>query len=197
VGLLAAKWSQLRGAARVVGIDNVPERISLAQNALQIETINFKEQDVQKMLHQKFPDGVDVAIECVGYESSTSWKHNVEMALMLETSPSDLFNEMFNCTRSFGNVSIIGVYNGYANHFPVGTMMQKGLTVRGSQCPVQKYWKMNLEKIRKGEFDPTFVVTTKGALSQAPELYQKFSKREEGIVKVFLRPDDDVVPSWK
>jgi len=104
---------------------------------------------------------------------------------------------MFKAVRCFGNVSVIGVYSGYANHFPVGTMMEKGLTVRCGQCPVQKYWKTILKKLKKGKIDPSFVVTTKGKLSQAPELYRKFNNHEEGIVKTFLRPDDTLYSEWK
>jgi len=189
VGLLAAKWCQLKGANRIVGIDSVPERLAVAHDVLHIETLDFKSQDVVKLLAEKFPHGVDVAIDCVGFEGATTLKHKVEMAIGLETDTADIFVEMFKSVRCFGNVSVIGVYSGYTNHFPVGAMMEKGLTVKCGQCPVQKYWKKNLEAIKSGTFDPSFVVTTRGLLSEAPELYRKFSERDEGIIKVFLRPD--------
>jgi len=190
IGLLAARWCQLRGASRVIGIESVPERLELAQKFLGITTIDFKKEDVVKSVLQMYPDGVDVVIECAGFEYATTLKHKVEMAIGLETDTADIFEQMFKVVRCFGKVSVIGVYTGYANHFPVGAMMEKDLTIRSGQCPVQRYWKKILPKIQSGEFDPSFVVTTKGVLSQAPEMYKKFNDREGGILKVFLRPDD-------
>jgi len=176
-----------------VGIDAVPERLSIAHGILHIETIDFKQQNVCETLDKMFPEGVDICIECAGFEYATTMRHKVEIALGLETDSADIFDEMFKAVRLFGTVSVIGVYSGYANHFPVGAMMEKDLTIRCGQCPVQKYWKKLLEMIRAHEFDPSFVVTTSGLLSQAPEMYRKFYNREEGIIKVFLRPDDNVL----
>jgi threonine dehydrogenase-like Zn-dependent dehydrogenase len=189
VGLLTAKWCQVKGATHIIGIDAVPERLSIARDVLHIDTINFKQQNVCETLDKMFPEGVDVAIECAGFEYATTMKHKVEMAVGLETDTADIFEEMFKAVRLFGNVSVVGVYSGYANHFPVGAMMEKDLTVRCGQCPVQRYWKKLLEMVRSQEFDPSFVVTTTGNLSQAPEMYRKFYNKEEGIIKVLLRPD--------
>jgi len=188
IGLYAARWCQIVGAKRVIGIDWVPERLELAKK-LGIEVINYKEQDVYKTSQEMVPGGYDVAIECVGFEYAKTWKHKVEMALNLETDTADIFTEMIYLTRKFGIISVLGVYSGFCNHFPVGAMMEKGLTVRGSQSPTQKYWNFCLEKIRSGDFDPTFAISHKGRLSDAPELYQKFYDRQ-GVIKVFLRPDN-------
>jgi len=190
VGLLTALWCKVRGAGRIFGIDNVPERLSIARDKLGIEVIDFSKEKPSKSLLAKFPYGVDVVIECAGFEYAKSLKHKIELMLKLETDSSDIFEEMFQSVRCFGRVAVIGVYAGYANHFPVGAMMEKDLTVRCGQCPVQRYWKMNMEKLISGEFDPAVVVTTKGTLSEAPELYKKFQDRKEGTVKVFLRPDN-------
>jgi len=187
VGLLVARWCQIRKAGSIIGIECEPDRIKLARDHLGITVINFKEKDVCKTLLEIFPTGVDCSIECAGFEYASSLLHKVERAIGLESDTADIFQQMFFCTRKFGNVSILGVYIGYANHFPVGMMMEKGLKVQGSQSPTQKYWKMNMEKVRSGEFDPSFVVTTQGKLSDAPELYKKFSNKDE-VVKVFLRP---------
>jgi threonine dehydrogenase-like Zn-dependent dehydrogenase len=193
VGLLCARWCQLRGAARIVGIDRVEERLRVANTVLGIETIDFGKQDVVKTIQTMFPEGVDVGIECAGFDYAKTLTHKLEMAVGLETDTADMFNEMFKCVRPFGNVSVIGVYSGYANHFPVGAMMEKAFTIRGGQTPVQKYWRMALEKVRSGEFDPSFVVTHKGYLSDAPEWYKKFNEKADGVIKVFLRPDNTVI----
>jgi len=186
IGLLTARWAQLRKAKRIIGIDYVPERLEMARKELGIEVINFKEQDTIRTVAEMCPGGVDVAIECVGFEYAKSWTHKIEMALGLETDTADIFTEMFTCVRKFGRVSVIGVYSGYANHFPVGAMMEKDLTIKCGQCPVQKYWDVIVPKLISGEFDPRFVVTTRGMLMEAPEMYKKFSERTEGVVKVFI-----------
>ena len=115
-------------------------------------------------------------------------KHKVERALNLETDSADILSEMIYATRKFGHITIIGVYSGFTNHFPIGAMMEKDLIVNGGQSPTQKYWKMCLEKIQSGELDPSFIVTHKGKLTDAPELYSLFNDRKDGVVKVFLRP---------
>lgn len=188
IGLLTARWCQIRGASRIIGIDWVPERLSIAKNRLGIETIDFKNQDTVKTLMKMVPGGLDCTIECAGFEYPKTMIHKVEMAVGLETDSADILTEMITCTRKFGNVSIIGVYSGTTNHFPIGAMMEKDLTVRGGQCPSQKYWKMCVEKLRSGEFDPTFIISHRATLAAGPQLYQSFNDRKDGVIKVFLRP---------
>jgi len=186
IGLLTARWAQIRKAKRIIGIDCVYERLEMARKELGIEVINFREQETIKTIQDICPGGVDVAIECAGFESAKTWTHKIEMALGLETDTADIFTEMFTCVRKFGRVSVIGVYTGFANHFPVGAMMEKDLIIRCGQCPVQKYWEEILPKLTSGEFDPRFVVTTRGKLSDGPDLYKKFFERSDGVVKVFM-----------
>lgn len=143
-----AKWCQLKGAGRVVGIDCVPERLRKARE-MAIDTINYQEHDVVATFKEIFPDGIDVAIECVGGEYSKTIVHRVERALNLETDSADIFSEMFQSVRPCGRVVVLGVYMGYANHFPVGAMMEKGLTISGGQAPVQRYWKKVCHSLRK------------------------------------------------
>jgi threonine dehydrogenase-like Zn-dependent dehydrogenase len=187
IGLMIARWAQILKASRIVGIDCVPERMEIAKRILGIDVINFKEQDTVKTLMELIPGGPDVAIEAAGFEYSTTWKHKVERALSLETDTADILTEMITAVRKCGTVSIIGVYSGTCNHFPIGTMMEKSLIVKGGQSPTQKYWKMALEKIQSGELDPTFIISHKAKLSDGPELYKKFYDKD-GVIKVFLRP---------
>lgn len=105
VGLLAARWAQLRKAKLVIGIDCVPERLDIARTKLGIETINFKETDTIKTLFELCPGGVDVAIECAGFDYAKSWTHKIETALGLETDTADIFTEMFTCVRKFGRIA--------------------------------------------------------------------------------------------
>jgi len=188
VGLLAARWCQIRGASRVIGIETVPERIAVAKKVLGIEVIDFKKDKVIDKVNELVPGGFDCTIECAGFEYATSILHKVERTLQLETDSCDILSEMTYCTRKFGTMAIIGVYAGFTNHFPIGALMEKGIIMTGSQSPTQKYWKMCLEKIRSGEMDPLFVVTHRAPLSKGPELYSTFYKKEDGCIKVFLRP---------
>jgi len=111
------------------------------------------------------------------------------MALKLETDAADILTEMIYCTRKCGKIGILGVYIGKTNHFPIGVLMEKGQMLQGSQSPTQKYWKMFLEKIKTGELDPSFIVTHRGKLSDGPEFYKKFFKKEEGLIKAFMTPN--------
>jgi len=188
IGLMAARWSQIRGARKIIGIDKVPERLAIARNVLKIDTIDFSKEKTVNRIQELVPGGVDCAIECAGFEYAKSIVHKVERALNLETDTADILAEMIYATRKFGNISIIGVYAGFCNHFPIGAMMEKDLIVKGGQSPTQRYWKMCLEKIVSGEVDPTFFVTHKGSLQDGPTLYKLFYEKKEGVVKVFLRP---------
>lgn len=192
VGLLVAKWCQIKGASRIIGIDCIPERFQIAHANLVIETLDYKKVDVVKELQTMFPDGLDVGIECVGFEYSKTWRHKIERAIGLETDTGDILNEIILSVRGFGHVSILGAYTGTVNHFPIGALMEKGLTVRGGQSPTQRNWKYALEMMMKGEFDPSFVVTHRATLDEGPALYKKFYNHEEGMLKCFIRPTQGV-----
>jgi len=187
IGLMTARWCQIRGAKKIIGIDRVPERLAVAKNYLKIDTIDFSQEKVLDRINEMVPGGVDCAIECAGYEYPKTILHKVEQALNLETDTADILAEMIYATRKFGYIGIIGVYAGFTNHFPIGAMMEKGLHVSGSQSPTQKYWKMCLEKIQSGEVEP-FFLTHKGTLLDAPEFYKMFRERVNGVIKVFMRP---------
>jgi threonine dehydrogenase-like Zn-dependent dehydrogenase len=192
VGLLVAKWCQIRGASRIIGIDCIPERFQVAHANLRIETLDFNKVDVVKELAIMFPDGLDAGIECAGFEYAKTWRHKIERAVGLETDTGDILTEIIKSVRGFGKIGILGVYTGTVNHFPIGPFMEKGLTMRGGQSPTQKYWKYAMEMMMKGEFDPTFVITHRATLDDGPSLYKKFYNREEGMLKCFLRPNQAV-----
>lgn len=188
IGLLEARWCQILGAKRIIGIDCVEQRIQLAQQ-LGIETINFNEVDTTQRLLEMEPNGVDCCLEAAGFDYAKSLLHKVERFLNLETDAGDILTEMITCTRKAGTISIIGVYNFTVNHFPIGPMMEKHLTITGGQSFTQKHWKFCLDKIRSGEFDPTFVISHNLTLSQLPHYYQQFDQKIDGALKCFVRPD--------
>jgi threonine dehydrogenase-like Zn-dependent dehydrogenase len=195
IGLMCARICQIKGAATVIGIDCVPERIQMARNLLQIDAINFKEEKVLERIPEIIKKNgrdsceLDVAIECAGFDYVQSWLHKAEIAVGLETDTSEIFAEMFQAVRKFGNVSVIGVYSGYCNHFPIGAMMEKDLIIKCGQCPAQKYWKEVIPLIESNKLDPSFVITHKGTLSDGPEFYRKMQEQEGGFVKCVMRPN--------
>ncbi|KAH7717075.1 GroES-like protein [Aphelenchoides avenae] len=188
VGLMCARICQLKGAARVIGVDCVPERLSIARDYLGIDVINFEEESVLERISVLFDDGLDVAIECAGFDYVKSWAHKAEMTLGLETDTAEIFNEIFLAVRKYGNVSVVGLYVGYANHFNVGAMLEKCLSVRCGLSPVQRYWAECTELIRSGTLDPSFIVTHKGKLADGPEFYRKMDAKMDGFIKCCMRP---------
>jgi threonine dehydrogenase-like Zn-dependent dehydrogenase len=195
VGLLTARWAQLFGASRVIGLDEVPERLACAKNKLGIEVVDIKTHDVLKTMKQLVPRGLDVAIDCTGFRFARTLLHRVERAVKMETDTSETITQCCSCLRKRGRLSLIADYTGHSNHFPIGVVMMKSLQIKGGQCPVQRFWKLVLDKMRKGEFDPSFIITHRMALSAGPEAYRKFDSREEGFIKVFMRPDEEASKS--
>ncbi|GLE03716.1 hypothetical protein PINS_up012618 [Pythium insidiosum] len=196
VGLMAAKWCQLRGASRVIGIDRVPERLRLARDAFGVETIDrtgLSSQHVVDRLHELLPlatssgGGVDVAIEAAGFRFAQSAGHKVEQTLGMETDSADILLEMAMCARKCGRLAIVGDYLGVANGFPLGHVVQKQLSVASGFVPAQRYFAEIMEALEKRTIDPTVVVSHCVPLHDGPAAYDKLYKFEGGHIKVLLR----------
>jgi threonine dehydrogenase-like Zn-dependent dehydrogenase len=111
-----------------------------------------------------------------------------KVATFLGTDQPHVLRQAIHCCRNFGTVSIVGVYAGFLDKVPLGSAMNRGLTFRMAQTPVQRYLPRLLERIESGEIDPSFVVTHRGSLEDGPELYKTFRDRKDGCVKVVLTP---------
>jgi threonine dehydrogenase-like Zn-dependent dehydrogenase len=190
VGQLAAMLAHtVRKAAKVIIIDSEQYRLDhVRKHVPGVETINRKDHKVHDKLMEIWPRGPDVGIEAVGCHYHTTLLHKVEQAVSLETDPSEMLDEMIYSVRKGGRISIVGVYVGYTNHFNIGALMEKGMQMRGSQTPCQKFWKYLKGLIDDGTIDPTFVITHRPALEDASELYKIFDKKENGVVKVVMKP---------
>jgi len=189
IGLLAAKWCKLAKASRVIVIDNVPERLALARDTIGAEIINFdEEKDVVAAIYKLEPNGVDCGIDAAAFRYTKGVVHAVQRAVGLETDSSEILNEALRAVRKFGTVSIVADYAALTNQFLIGALMEKGITLRGTgQAPVQKYWHELLEKIEKGEFDPTIILSHRFSIEEFSELYEAFDKKEMGIMKTFVQ----------
>jgi threonine dehydrogenase-like Zn-dependent dehydrogenase len=193
VGQFAIKSAFLLGAERVIAIDTVPERLSLATQS-GAETLDFMEEDIYEAIQEKTQGrGADACIDPVGTEPDTmaSWDSiidRVKAAAYLTTDRPHVLRQAIHCCRNFGTVSIVGVYGGYLDWVPMGSAINRGLTFRMAQTPVQHYMPLLLERITKGAIDPFFVVTDTGRLEDGPELYKKFRDRKDGCIKVVMKP---------
>jgi threonine dehydrogenase-like Zn-dependent dehydrogenase len=193
VGQFAIRSAFLLGAERVIAIDTVPERLALAGNA-GAETLDFKKQDIYEAIQDKTNGrGADGCIDAVGTEPDTmaSWDSmvdRVKVATYLTTDRPHVLRQAIHCCRNFGTVSIVGVYGGYLDWIPMGSAINRGLTFRMAQTPVQHYLPSLLRRIEAREIDPSFVITHRGSLEDGPELYKTFRDRKDGCIKVVLKP---------
>jgi threonine dehydrogenase-like Zn-dependent dehydrogenase len=193
VGQFAIRSAIMMGAGRVIAIDEVPERLAMAE-AGGAETINFSEVDVYDELQSRTGGrGPDSAIDCVGCEASghgaaDAVLDKVKAAAFLATDRVHVLREAIFSVRKGGTLSIPGVYVGMADKLPIGAAMNKGLTIKMGQTHVQAYTHKLLDKIVAGEIDPSFVVTHPASLEDAPAMYKQFRDKENGVIKVVLRP---------
>ncbi len=193
VGQFAIKSAFLLGAERVIAIDTVPERLALAKSS-GAEVVNFHDVDVYETI-QDFTHGrgADACIDAVGTEPDTtgSWDSvvdRVKVATYLGTDRPHVLRQAVHCCRNFGTVSIVGVYGGFLDKIPFGSAINRGLTFRMAQTPVQRYLPMLLKRIEEGEIDPSFVITHRASLQEGPDLYKTFRDRKDGCIKVVLKP---------
>lgn len=193
VGQFAIRSALLMGAGRVLAIDTVPERLEMAR-AAGAETLDFAKLDIYDAIQQRTHGrGADACIDCVGTEPSTmsgldAVVDRVKVATYLGTDRPHVLREAIQCCRNFGTVSIVGVYGGYLDKIPFGSAINRGLTFRMAQTPVQAYMPKLLGLIEEGKIDPSFVITHRARLEDAPGLYETFNARQDNCIKVVLTP---------
>ena len=192
VGQFAIRSARMLGAERVIAIDALPERLAMAGEA-GAETIDEGEQDVQEALRAMTAGrGPDRCIDAVGLEAHGRGigevYDRVKQALMLESDRAYALRQIMIACRKGGTISIPGVYGGFLDKVPFGAAFNKGLTLRMGQTHVQRYMRPLLERIVKGEIDPRFVITHRLPLDAAPDAYVAFAEKEDGCIKVVLRP---------
>ena len=192
VGQFAIASAYLLGAERVIAIDRFKYRLQMARDrAGASDTINYEELNVQDaLLELTGGRGPDKCIDAVGMEAHghgvTYAYDRVKQAMMLESDRPTALREAILACRSGGVVSVIGVYGGFIDKFPMGAIMNRSLTLRAGQCHVHRYLKPLLDRIQRGDIDPSFVITHRLPLSQAPKGYDMFLNKEDGCEKVVL-----------
>jgi len=193
VGQFAIRCALMLGAGRVIAIDTVPERLEMAR-AAGAETLDFLADDIPARIKDLTQGrGADACIDAVGTEADAtatldSIIDRVKVATMLGTDRPHVLRQAIQCCRNFGVVSIVGVYGGFLDKIPMGSAINRGLTFRMAQTPVQRYLASLMERIVKGEIDPSFIITHRATLEEGPEFYRTFRDNKDGCVKVVLKP---------
>ncbi|OBF15544.1 glutathione-dependent formaldehyde dehydrogenase [Mycobacterium kubicae] len=193
VGLFAIMSAYLLGAAKVVAIDRVPYRLDLARK-LGATPLNFEETSVLAELQDITAGrGPDHCIDAAGMEARNGVTvvdayDRVKQAMRLETERPHAIREAIMACRNGGTVSIVGVYGGLMDKFPIGSLMNRSLTVKTGQCHVQRYMRPLLERIRNGDIDPTVIISHHLKLDQAPHGYEIFKHKQDNCTKVVLNP---------
>ncbi|MCB1885236.1 MAG: glutathione-dependent formaldehyde dehydrogenase [Geminicoccaceae bacterium] len=193
VGQFAIRSALMLGAGRVVAIDRVPERLRLAE-AGGAETIDFSETNVLEALKEMTKGrGPDRCIDAVGLEAHGAGSidavyDKIKAMTMLETDRPHVLREAIMACRKGGTVSLPGVYGGLVDKFPIGAAFGKGLTFKMGQTHTHRYMRPLLERVERGEIDPTFIITHRLKLDDAPEAYETFRDKRDGCVKVVMTP---------
>jgi threonine dehydrogenase-like Zn-dependent dehydrogenase len=176
----------------VIVIDRFPYRLRLAREKLNAETLNYEQTNVREALNEMTGGrGPDACIDAVGLEAhghTAMYAYDrAKQALMLESDRPLALREAIMSCRNGGTVSVIGVYGGFIDKFPMGAIVNRSLTIKAGQCHVHRYMKPLLELIQSGRIDPTFIVTHRMRLDEAPLGFDMFNDKADECVKIVLK----------
>jgi len=193
VGLFAMKAAWLLGAGRVIAIDRFEDRLDKSRSWAKAETLDYRGADVVEQLKEMTGGrGPDVCIDAVGMEAHGHTMDarfdQVMQATRMEMDRAHVLRETIQACRKGGTVSVPGVYIGFIDRFPMGVAFAKGLTLRMRQTHVHRYMRPLLDRIRRGEIDPAGVISHRVGLDEVPVAYRAFRDKQEGVVKVVIRP---------
>jgi len=194
VGQLTIRCAYLLGAERVIAIDRVAERLQLAADKGKAETLNYEAAgDVVEALKQLTGGrGPDVCIDAVGMEAHSTGVDalydRTMQAVRMQFDRPHVLREAIQACRKGGTISIPGVYGGFIDKVPMGAAFNKGLTFRMGQTHMMRYMGPLLERVERGEIDPSFIITHRLPLDEAPAAYRAFRDKQDGCIKVVLKP---------
>ena len=194
VGQFAIKSAYMLGAERVIAIDRVPERLAMAQTKGGADTIDTDDvDDINAALAEKTSGrGPDAVIDAVGMEAHADGFEGVydrvKQIAKLESDRPAVLRDAIMSVRNGGTVSVPGVYGGLVDKFPAGAFVNRNLTLKSGQTHVQRYMPPLCEKIVAGEIDPSFVITHRVKLADAPAAYETFRDKKDGCIKVVMTP---------
>jgi threonine dehydrogenase-like Zn-dependent dehydrogenase len=193
VGQLAIASARVLGAERIIAIDRFPDRLRMAlERAGASDVIDYEQDDVHDALAELTAGrGPDACIDAVGQEAHGHGGiyayDRAKQALKLQTDRPIALRQAIRACRNGGIVSVIGAYGGLIDKFPIGSLLNRGLTLRGAQCHVHRYMRPLLERVQRGEIDPSFIITHRMQLDEAPEAYDMFLKKQDDCMKVVMK----------
>lgn len=187
VGQFAIRCAFLLGAAKVIAIDSLPERRAMAEaaGAIAIESGDDVMETLKALTGGRGPDA---AIDAVGMEAHGSTYDDVKQALKMETDRPFALRQAMRCVRKAGTLSVPGVYAGLLDKVPFGSVMNKGVTIKTGQTHMQRYLAPLLGLVEQGKIDPSFVITHRIPLTEAPNAYEMFTEKKDNCIKVVLDP---------
>jgi threonine dehydrogenase-like Zn-dependent dehydrogenase len=194
VGQFAIRSAFLLGAEKVIAIDNIPERMRMAEESG--AKVLCSEDDICDLLKQMTGGrGPDSCIDAVGMEAHGSAYDQFKQSVKLEKDRPHVLRQAMLACRKGGTLSVPGVYAAFLDKIPFGQAFAKGLTIRMGQTHVQTYMKQLLDLVEEERFDPTFVITHRVALADAADAYDAFANRRDGCIKVVLKPQEQPLPA--
>jgi threonine dehydrogenase-like Zn-dependent dehydrogenase len=193
VGQFAIKSAWMLGAGRVIAIDREPERLRMAAEHGKAETLNYQHVDIFESLRSATGGhGPDACIDAVGMEAHGTkldyYYDKAKTATFLATDRLSALRQAILACRKGGTISIPGVYGGFLDKVPFGAAFNKGLTLRMGQTHMMRYMAPLLERVTRGEIDPSFVITHRVRLDDAPNAYKMFRDKRDDCIKVVMRP---------
>lgn len=189
VGLMAQKFAWMKGAKRVIAIDHVPYRLQHAVKMNKVEAYNFDDYDnMGAHIKEITSGGVDIVIDCVGMDGKKNVAEKVGQKLKMQGGTLSAIEIGHQAVRKFGTIQLTGVYGSLYNMFPLGNMFERNITLKMGQAPVIHYMPMLFDKITKGEFDPTEIITHVVPMEEASAAYHHFYEHQDDCIKVILKP---------
>jgi S-(hydroxymethyl)glutathione dehydrogenase/alcohol dehydrogenase len=189
VGQLAQKFAWLKGAERVIAVDNIPYRLQHAQKYNKAEVINFDDYDnTGAYIKEITKGGADAVIDCVGMEGKMTAVEKIETVLRLQGGSKSAIEIASLCVRKGGTIMLVGVYGAKYNAFPLGELFSRNITLKMGQCPAHSYVDPVLKMIEDRKIDATDIITHTMPLSDGDKAYDIFEKRQDNCIKVILKP---------
>jgi threonine dehydrogenase-like Zn-dependent dehydrogenase len=194
VGQFAIASAFMLGAARVIAIDRLPERFEMARSLGAI-AVDYSEEDVSVLTALKDLTGgigPDACIDAVGLEAHSAQLQGtydkIKVALLMETDRPSVLRQAIQAVRKGGTLSIPGVYGGLLDKVPFGAAFGKGITMKMGQTNMHTYMKPLFERIEKGQIDPSYIISHRITLEQAPEMYKVWRDKKENVTKIVIDP---------
>ncbi|SFD46378.1 S-(hydroxymethyl)glutathione dehydrogenase / alcohol dehydrogenase [Bacillus sp. OV194] len=189
IGLMTQKFAWMKGAKRVIAVDNLRYRLNHAVKINNVEAFNFDQFDnMGAHIHEVTNGGADVVIDCVGMDGKKSPVEAIEQKLKLQGGTLSAIQIALKAVKKFGTIQLTGVYGSMYNMFPLGNIFERNITLKMGQAPVIHYMPMLFDKIANKEFDPTEIITHRVPLDQASEAYKTFNDHADECIKVVLKP---------